>query len=237
MKTVKFDGGNVKLIAHRGLSSMETENTIEAFVAAANRNYWGIETDVHVTKDGKFVVFHDDSTERMTGKKLVVEKTSYKKLSKLVMDNNGIKSRIPLFEEYLDVCKKYGKKAVVELKNEFNSEDIKKLIKIIEKVNYIANVLFISFHFDNLIKVRTILPTQDVQFLTGTFSEDLLEKLRKNNFGIDIKYTELNEKNIAELKKKDILINCWTCDKPQKAAVLAALGVNYITTNILQNEK
>lgn len=237
MKTVKFDGGNVKLIAHRGLSSMETENTIEAFVAAANRNYWGIETDVHVTKDGKFVVFHDDSTERMTGKKLVVEKTSYKKLSKLVMDNNGIKSRIPLFEEYLAVCKKYGKKAVVELKNEFNSEDIKKLIKIIEKVNYIANVLFISFHFDNLIKVRTILPTQDVQFLTGTFSEDLLEKLRKNNFGIDIKYTELNEKNIAELKKKDILINCWTCDKPQKAAVLAALGVNYITTNILQNEK
>ena len=75
MDTIRFDKNNVKIIAHRGLSGLECENTCAAFVAAGNRSYYGIETDVHVTKDGKIIVFHDDNTERMTGKKKIVEKT------------------------------------------------------------------------------------------------------------------------------------------------------------------
>ena len=77
MDTIQFDKNNVKIIAHRGLSGLECENTCAAFVAAGNRSYCGIETDVHVTKDGKIIVFHDDNTERMTGKKKIVEKTRY----------------------------------------------------------------------------------------------------------------------------------------------------------------
>ena len=62
MDTIKIDKNNVKLIAHRGVSGIERENTAAAFVAAGNRSYYGIETDVHVTKDGKFVIIHDDDT-------------------------------------------------------------------------------------------------------------------------------------------------------------------------------
>ena len=50
------------MVAHRGLSGVETENTVAAFVAAANRSYYGIETDVHRTIDGKYVCIHDDNT-------------------------------------------------------------------------------------------------------------------------------------------------------------------------------
>lgn len=46
------DKKNAKMVAHRGLSGIERENTLLAFVAAGNRSYWGIECDVHVTKDG-----------------------------------------------------------------------------------------------------------------------------------------------------------------------------------------
>ena len=46
MNTIKFDKKNVKVIAHRGLSGIETENTNSAFVAAGNRSYFGIETDI-----------------------------------------------------------------------------------------------------------------------------------------------------------------------------------------------
>ena len=53
-KPVCFNGK--KMIAHRGVSAMETENSNAAFVAAGNRTYWGIETDVHRTKDGKFII-------------------------------------------------------------------------------------------------------------------------------------------------------------------------------------
>ena len=56
MDTIKFNKKNVKIIAHRGLSGIECENTNAAFVAAGNRSYFGIETDVHITADGKFVL-------------------------------------------------------------------------------------------------------------------------------------------------------------------------------------
>ena len=66
MDTVKISHGNTKMIAHRGLSGIEQENTNAAFVAAGNRSYYGIETDVHRTADGQYVIIHDDTTARVT---------------------------------------------------------------------------------------------------------------------------------------------------------------------------
>ena len=54
--TIKIAHGGVKMIAHRGLSGLERENTAAAFVAAGNRSYYGMETDIHRTKDGRFIV-------------------------------------------------------------------------------------------------------------------------------------------------------------------------------------
>lgn len=65
MDTTKINSNGVKMIAHKGLSGIEMENTCPAFVASGNRSYFGIETDVHITKDGKFVVIHDETTERI----------------------------------------------------------------------------------------------------------------------------------------------------------------------------
>ena len=68
MNTVKIEKQNTRLIAHRGVSGIERENTAAAFVAAGNRGYYGIETDVHVTKDGKYIIIHDDDTKRVFGR-------------------------------------------------------------------------------------------------------------------------------------------------------------------------
>ena len=57
MNTVKFDSkGRIKMVAHRGVSGLERENTCPAFVAAGVKSYYGIETDVHVTADGKYII-------------------------------------------------------------------------------------------------------------------------------------------------------------------------------------
>jgi hypothetical protein len=52
--TIKFEKRNTLVVAHRGLSGIERENTNSAFVAAGNRSYYGIETDIHKTADGRF---------------------------------------------------------------------------------------------------------------------------------------------------------------------------------------
>ena len=79
MDTIKFNKANTKVVAHRGLSGLEPENTVAAFVAAGNRSYYGAECDVHVTKDGKFVVIHDETTKRVASKNVDVEKSKLKK--------------------------------------------------------------------------------------------------------------------------------------------------------------
>lgn len=58
---------NHGVFAHRGYHNKEKlipENSMAAFRAAVAKGY-GIELDVHITKDGKLAVFHDDTLERM----------------------------------------------------------------------------------------------------------------------------------------------------------------------------
>ena len=119
MNTIKLKKGNTKIIAHRGASGLEPENTMASFIAAGNRSYFGIETDVHRTFDGEFVVIHDDTTERVAEEKLEVERATLQELRKLLLkDKKGnvgrIDLRIPTLQEYISVCRHYEKKCVLE---------------------------------------------------------------------------------------------------------------------------
>ena len=84
MNTIPFEKKEkVKMIAHRGVSGLEFENTCAAFVAAGNRSYYGIETDIHRTKDGQYIVYHDDNLVRLLGDERVVEEMTFEELRKL----------------------------------------------------------------------------------------------------------------------------------------------------------
>ena len=170
MDTIKVKTNGVKMIAHRGLSGIERENTCPAFVAAGNRSYYGVETDVHVTKDGKFVIIHDETTERITlGKyNINVEENDYSAVENIVLpdldDTTERKDiRIPLMSEYIKICQKYNKICVLEIKNHFEEDSLEKLIEEIKKLGYIDNVIFISFDFENCVNVKKLLPENDVQ--------------------------------------------------------------------------
>ena len=120
MNTIKFEKKNTKIIAHRGLSGIEVENTNSAFVAAGNRSYYGIETDIYKTADGFFVIGHDDNYTRLCGEEIYLEKEALEKLESLVFfDKDGTKLRVDLrpsrLENYLSIVKKYEKHAVLEL--------------------------------------------------------------------------------------------------------------------------
>ena len=218
MNTVKINSNEVKMIAHRGLSGIERENTCPAFVAAGNKSYFGIETDVHITKDGKFVIIHDETTERISLGKydINVEENNYSAVEEIVLpDLDGTTDRkdirIPLLKEYIMICKKYKKICVLEIKNHFEVKDLEKLIGQIKELEYIDNVIFISFDFENCVNIRKLLPENDVQFLTSDeITNELIEKLCQNNLDLDIYYERLNEEIIKLLHSKGIKVNCWT---------------------------
>ena len=239
MDTIKINAGKTLMVAHRGVSGIEKENTHAAFVAAGNRSHYGIETDVHRTLDGKYVCFHDDTTGRVAIDNLVVEESTFDTLRNLLLtDVDGKKGRtdlrIPTLQEYIQICKKYGKVAVLELKNHFPEEDVIRIIEIIEQEGYLSNVIFISFDFENMLTIRRLLPKQRAQYLTVKYSEELVEQLVNERLDLDILHEALTKENIEYMHSRGIAINCWTVDDPVRAEELVSWGVDFITSNILQ---
>ncbi len=58
---------SVQIIAHRGESYSAPENTLAAVTLAWQRNADAVEVDVHLSKEGRLVVIHDDNTRRTAG--------------------------------------------------------------------------------------------------------------------------------------------------------------------------
>ncbi len=238
MNTVKYKKLKTQTIAHRGVSGIECENTGASFVAAGNRSYFGIETDVHITADGKFAVIHDDNTARVSDISLEVEKSTLAELRKIRLKRKDGYQRedyiIPTLEEYIGICKLYEKNAVLELKNRFKEREIRKIAEIIDENGRLDNVIFISFDLENLRILRKVLPLQSLQYLVKEFNGEILRKLKEYKLDIDIGYKALDKNAVKVLKSNDIKINCWTCDSKDAAEKLAKLGVDFITSNILE---
>lgn len=250
MDTIKINSANARMIAHRGLSGLETENSIPAFVAAGNRSYYGVETDVHVTKDGRFVIIHDDSTERVTGDNINVDESSYSQLRKLTLKElcpaaeyegqvwKEIGDRqdliIPNLKEYIGICSKYEKTCVLELKNKFQPTDIERMVEEIRALEYLEHVVFISFDLDNMINLRKLLPQQELYYLRGEYNQEIHDALKQYRLDLDVYYSALTKEIIDGLHAEGIRVNCWTCDDKEEAERLAEWGVDFITSNILE---
>ncbi len=250
MDTIKFNKGNAQVVAHRGLSGLEPENTVAAFIAAGNRSYFGAECDVHVTKDRKFVVIHDDNTGRVAEKNINIDESTFEEVRTVVLDNIcGLERKIvgadvhysnrsdlviPEMHEYINICKKYGKKCVLELKNRIEKKYIKQIVDEIKEIDYLDGVIFISFNLDNLIDLRSILPEQKIQYLVREYNKVVLDTLNKYKFDLDVYYGSLTKNIVEEVHANGHIVNCWTVDNKGDGERLASWGVDQITTNILE---
>lgn len=243
--TVRIDRKNARMIAHRGVSGLEPENTLLSFVAAGNRSYFGIETDVHATADGKYLCMHDESFLRTAGveKNIEMITAAEARAIPLFFAAKGEIGKpvsealcVPTLAEYIAICKRYGKTAVLELKNHFQKAQVAEIITIIEELDYLGGVIFISFDFENLLFVKELHPDQTVQFLTDAVTPDLIPKLQAHGMDLDIRYKALldDPKTIEALHEAGIKINVWTVDDPEDAARLIENGVDFITSNILE---
>ena len=239
MNTIKFDKKNTLVVAHRGLSGIERENTNAAFVAAANRSYYGIETDFRRTADGKFIISHDQSLKRVSGEDINVEAVSLAVAQSVVhFDKDDTKNRAdlraPSLENYISICKKYEKQCVLELKSTFTEEETAAYIELIRGIGYLEKVTFISFIYENLEKIRAYYPEADVQFLFSELTDEIAEKVKRDRFDVDAYFKTLTKEAIDDFHKAGLKVNCWTVGTAEDGEKMAAWGVDFITSNILE---
>lgn len=146
-----------KPIAHRGLHDASTgriENSLSAVHAAADAGF-AIEIDVRQSADGKPVVFHDATLERLTGEKGPLIARTAEELSAIRL--SGVDDTIPLLS---DVLKAIGGRVplYVEIKHDTPGDGTLERAITLDVVPYSGPVATMSFHPSSVAAMREIAP-------------------------------------------------------------------------------
>ena len=188
----------IKHYVHRGLINKNfKENTIEAFKHSFKRKY-GIETDIHATKDNQFICFHDFTLNRIFKKNKSVKNMEYSQIKK-ISDQN--KKTIPLLKDLLKLSKNKFT-LFIEIKPILTKKLLRKLLK--ETVKF-SKCVFISFKHKNIYNLLKIKKNTKVglSFSPPTSVKTIIKKSnnKKINYLILDKFF-LKNKSIQNLKIK-----------------------------------
>ena len=185
-------------LIHRGLINKNfQENTIKAFKHSFKRKY-GIETDIHATKDHEFICFHDFTLNRIIKKKASVKNMQYSQIKKISTQN---KKPIPLLKDLLKTSKNKHL-LFIEIKPALTKKLLQKLLKETSKF---SKCVFISFKHKNiysLLKIKSNIKV-GLSFSPVTSVKTIIKK--SNNKKIDYLILDkffLKKKIIQDLKIK-----------------------------------
>ncbi len=130
-------------LIHRGIVNKNyKENLLNSFKQSFKKGF-GIETDIHATKDNKFICYHDFTLTRIFKKKQSVKNLNYQKLKEISLKQN---KPIPLLQDLLKISKnKFF--LFIEIKPKFSTKLLKKLINETSKY---SKCVFISFKHQNI---------------------------------------------------------------------------------------
>jgi len=188
----------VQHLIHRGLINKNfQENTIKAFKHSFKRKY-GIETDIHATKDYEFICFHDFTLNRIFKKKESVKNMQYSQIKKISTQN---KKPIPLLKDLLKSSKNKHP-LFIEIKPSFTKKILQKLLKETSKF---SKCVFISFKHKNiysLLKIKSNIKV-GLSFSPSSNIKTIIKK--SNNKKIDYLILDkffLKKKSIQVLKIK-----------------------------------
>ena len=137
-------------LIHRGIINKKyKENLLKSFNQSFKKGY-GIETDIHVTKDDQFVCFHDFTLQRTFKKNLSIKNLDYSKIKKISTKFN---KPIPLLKDLLKSSKnKYS--LHIEIKPTFTKSLLKKLLKETSKFKRCVFISFKHKNIYNLLKIK-----------------------------------------------------------------------------------
>ena len=158
-------------LIHRGIVNKDfKENLLSSFQQSFKKGY-GIETDIHATKDGQFICFHDFTLNRIFKKNLSVKNLNYSKINEI---STKLGKPIPLLKDLLKLSQNKHS-LFIEIKPLFSKLLLKKLTKETSKF---TKCMFISFKHENIFKLLSIKRNTKVglSFCPPTSIKKIIEK-------------------------------------------------------------
>ena len=216
----------MQVIAHRGASFLEPENTLKAIERAVKISADFVEIDVRMSKDNKLVIMHDPDVNRTTDGNGLVKDYSLQELKKL---DAGDGETIPTLDEVIS-CVKDRIGLVIEIK-EPGTE-----VKVLEKIDEhnLENVILTSFYHKSIKNARKINPSVDAGIIFACQPVDVNPMV--SNAGANVifpGYKYLDEDLIKQAHGNGISVYPWTVDDEGMFEKLVEMGVDGIVTNKL----
>lgn len=237
------------VLGHRGASAYAPDNTRSAFELAVQMGADGVETDIHVTKDGIPVIQHNYEIDRNSNGHGYVEEMTYDEL--LQFDFGSWKGeqfkgeKILTLDECLAIADKSMRLINLELKQTMHTDSriVEKTLELVKKYKMTDRVMLSSFDHKLMQQAQLLCP----EILIGALYDE--QEVKQNNIyeilkdapqyvadlGFDFANPHVDylcEEGIVEkFTQKGIGVAVWTVDKPYIAQQCAQRGVKCIITN------
>lgn len=231
---------NTKILGHRGFKSEYPENTLSSFEAALSAGADGLEFDVHYSKDGELVVFHDFELEALTGHKGRIFDYTSKELTQMMINRHGKSDALPTLDAVLSLIENFGKNHQrdlcinVELKagSQLYPHIEKRTLDLCTKYLPLDAFIFSSFDHEALSTFKAI----DASIATGVLTQsalyntwDYLKTLDANYYHPH--YLTLLPAHLQKLMAHNLKINTYTVNDEAVAKQLFDANINAIITD------
>lgn len=243
-----------RVVAHRGDSKHFPENTLPAFLSAVKMGIDIVETDVHITKDGVIVIWHDNTLDRNTDGSGTIEEHTFDELQKFdaaytFSKNDG--ETFPFRGQGIKICKLEEvlikcpfQRFNIDLKTK-QSGIVEEFVRIVRDHKAEGRICCASFHLSNLKLIRRIAP----DILTSITTVEVLSLLlrqkthilpknigrgRKVIFQVPVgQYglTVITPSFIKMMHDRGAVIMVWTINEENEMRRLFKLGVDAVMTD------
>lgn len=228
----------MKIFAHRGFSGYYPENTILAFEKALDLDIYGIELDVHKTKDSQIVVIHDEEVDRTYIGSGFVKDLTLKELQSLKSSNLEFKEnpqcKIPTLSEVIELVKTSDKFLNIEIKTDkFTYPGIEKdVIDIIKKYNFSDKVILSSFNINSIIACKNIDSNIKTAFLYDFHIPNVINLSKRiNASGINPNKDLVDKKLVSHAHSNNLEVTPYTANTKDEMLKLIDSGVDGMFTN------
>lgn len=220
--------GDVQIMAHRGASKVERENTLLAFTRAVQMGANCAELDVRICKSGELVVHHNA---------VLGDGRAIKDLLRAELPEY-----IPTLSEALDACSPMN--VNIEIKNDEAEPDFDPTDKVAGLVVQLLRGrgdpqqwLISAFRRETVDRVHKLWPQLPTAWLTVIVTETEAAQLAASlvasgHIALHPFVKTLTRSVVEKMHASGLAVNTWTCDDPIRMRELIEWGIDGICTNV-----
>lgn len=225
-----------QFVAHMGSIYEAPSNSIPSYkIAGESGKFMGIECDVRETKDGQFVLIHDEDISARTNKSGSVGSLTLAQIQAATMNKGTNISKykgltIPTLKEYLYVCKVYGMKPVLHIKS-VSSSGFKKIVNMLKEVG-LKDQAIITGGLTYMKKFKAIDSKLHLYWLCY-MTDSNIDTAASLGLHMNVDYSKyVTQTRIEKAHAKGLIVGAYTVNNMDTAKKLFNKGIDFITTDM-----